>query len=157
MLIGKRLKNIYLLDLHHASNNIHYFLIKDDDTWFWRRRLCHILMHHLNMLKRKHSVQRLSQLKFVKDKVYEVCQKGKQTKFSFKPKKWVSTNRPLQLLHIFGPSWTMSLSGNFYELAIVNDFSCFTWNLASKNDTYHVSKRLAKVLENKIKLWNYLY
>ena len=33
VLIGKRVNNIYLLDLHHASFNIHCFLAKEDDTW----------------------------------------------------------------------------------------------------------------------------
>jgi len=28
MLIGKKVNNIYLFDLHHASNNIQYFLAK---------------------------------------------------------------------------------------------------------------------------------
>jgi len=53
-------------------------------------------------------------------------------------------------MDLFGPSRTMSLGGNFYPLVIVDDFSRFTWTLflASKNNTYHAFKRLAKVLEN---------
>jgi len=35
VLIGKRVNNMYLLDLHNASNNIHCFLTKEDDTWLW--------------------------------------------------------------------------------------------------------------------------
>ena len=48
VLIGKRVNNIYLLDLHHASYNIHCLLTKEDDTWLWHRRLCHIDMQHFN-------------------------------------------------------------------------------------------------------------
>jgi len=33
VLIGKRVNNIYLIDLYHASYNIHYVLTKDGDTW----------------------------------------------------------------------------------------------------------------------------
>jgi len=33
VLVGKRVNNIYLLNLHHASNNIHCLLTKHDDTW----------------------------------------------------------------------------------------------------------------------------
>jgi len=32
VLVGKRVNNIYLLNLHHASNNIKYLFTKDD-TW----------------------------------------------------------------------------------------------------------------------------
>ena len=82
----------------------------------------------------------------------EACQKGKHTKVSFKPKNVVSTERPLEMLHmgLFGPSRTMSLGGNLYALVIVDDFSRYTWTLflAAKNDTFHAFKRLAKMLEN---------
>jgi len=37
VLIGKRVNNIYLLDLHHVSYNIHCLLTKEDDTWLWHR------------------------------------------------------------------------------------------------------------------------
>jgi len=84
--------------------------------------------------------------------VCEACQKGKEAKVYFKPKNCVSTKRPLELLHmdLFEPSRTMSLGGNFYSLVIVDDFSRFMWTLflASKNDTCHAFKILAKVLEN---------
>jgi len=152
VLIGKRVNNIYLLDLHHASFSIHCLLTKEDDTWLWHRRLCHIHMQHFNRLNRKQLVEGLPKLKFEKDKVCETCQKGKQTKVSFKPKNLVSTKRPLEMLHmgLFGPSRTMSLGGNLYALVIVDDFSRYTWTLflAAKYDTFHAFKRLAKMLEN---------
>jgi len=73
-------------------------------------------------------VEGLPKLKFEKDRICEACHKGKQTKVSFEPKNCISTKRPLDLLHmdLFGPSKTMSLSGNFYALAIVDDFFRFT-------------------------------
>jgi len=151
VLIGKRVNNIYLLDLHHASFSIHCLLTKEDDTWLWHRRLCHIHMQHFNRLNRK-QLEGLPKLKFEKDRVCEACQKGKQTKVSFKSKNVVSTERPLEMLHmdLFGPSRTMSLGGNLYALVIVDDFSKYTWTLflAAKNDTFHTFKRLAKMLEN---------
>jgi len=63
--------------MHHASNSIQCLLTKDDDTWLWHRRLCHIHMHRLNRLNRKQLVEGLPKLKFEKDKVCEACQKGK--------------------------------------------------------------------------------
>ena len=73
----------------------------------------------------------LPKLKFEKNKVCEACQKGKQTKTSFKQKQFVSTTRPLEMLHmdLFGPSRTMSIGGNYYGLVIVDDFSRYTWTL----------------------------
>jgi len=86
VLVGKRVNNIYLLNLHHASFSIHCLLTKEDDTWLWYRGLCLIHMHHLNRLNRKQLVEGLPKLKFEKDKICEACQKGKQIKISFKPK-----------------------------------------------------------------------
>jgi hypothetical protein len=88
-------------------------------------------------------------LSLKKDKLCDVCQKGKQVKVSFKSKNVISTSRPLQLLHmdLFGPSRTMSLGGSYYALVIVDDFSRFTWTifLSHKNEAFSVFKRLARV------------
>ena len=75
----------------------------------------------MSWLNRKQLIKDLPKLKFEKEIVCEACQKGKQTKVSFKPKNYVSTKRPLELLYmdLFGPSWTMSLGGNFYALVVV--------------------------------------
>jgi len=84
--------------------------------------------------------------------VCEACQKGKHTKVSFKSKIVVSTERPLEMLHmdLFGLSRTMSLGSNLYALVIIDDFSRHTWTLflAAKNDMFHEFKRLSKMLEN---------
>jgi len=53
VLIGKRVNNIYLFDLHHASFSIHCLLTKEDDTWLWHKRLCHIHIQHVNRLNKK--------------------------------------------------------------------------------------------------------
>jgi len=87
------------------------------------------------------------------DRLCEACQKGKQTKSSFKPLNIVSTTRPLELLHmdLFGPSRTMSLGGNYHCLVIVDDYARFTWTLfiATKDEAYHAFKRFEKVIQNK--------
>jgi len=113
---------------------------------------CDIHIQHFNRLNGKQLVEGLPKLKFEKDRECEACQKGKQTKVSFKPKNVVSTERPLEMLHmdLFGPSRTMSPCANLYALVIVDDFSRYTWTLflATKNDTFHAFRRLAKILEN---------
>jgi len=89
-------------------------------------------MHHLNRIASKELVIRLPKLKFERDKLCEACQKGKQTKNTFKPLNVISNSRPLELLHmdLFGPSRTMSLGGNYYGLVIVDDYSRFTWTFS---------------------------
>ena len=51
-----------------------------------------------------------------KKTVCETCQVGKQIKNSLKNKNFISTSRPLELLHmdLFGPSRTPSLGGKSY-------------------------------------------
>ena len=63
-------------------------------------------MDHLNRLISKDLVIGLPKLKLEKDKLCDACQKGKQTKVSFKSKNIVSHTQPLQLLHmdLFVPS-----------------------------------------------------
>ena len=130
MLIGKRINNVYLLDISSPCS-IGCLLSKHDESWLWHRRITHIHMNHLNKL---------------------ICQKGKQVKNSFKVKNVVSSLKPLELLHmdLSGPSRTMSLGGNYYALVIVGDFSRFTWTLflESKSDAFSTFKKLARRFQN---------
>ena len=95
-------------------------------------------MEHLNKLISKDLVVGLPKLKFEKDRLCDACQKGKQTRVSFKSKNIVSTTQPLQLLHmdLFSPSRIMSLGGS--ALVIVDDYSRYTWTLfiTHKNDAF---------------------
>jgi len=124
MLIGKRINNVYLLDISSPCS-IGNLLSKHDEYWLWHRRIAHIHMNHLNKLISKYLEIGLPKLKFEKDHICEACQKGKQVKNSFKIKNVVSSLKPLELFHmdLFGPSRTMSLGGNYYALVIVDDFS----------------------------------
>ena len=112
----------------------------------------HIHMHHLNRIASKELVVGLPKLKFERNKLCVACQKGIQTKSTFKPLNVISTSKPLELLHmdLFGPSRTMSLRGNYYGLVSVDDYSRFTWTffIATKDETYHVLKRFVKVVQN---------
>nr|KYP31345.1 Retrovirus-related Pol polyprotein from transposon TNT 1-94 [Cajanus cajan] len=152
--IGKRIDNIYMLDLENsiAISNTKCLITKEDNIWLWHRRAADIHMDHLNKLSRKELVIGLPKLKFSKEKLCDACQKGKQVKASFKSKNQISTTRPLQLIHmdLFGPSRTMSLGENYYGLVIVDDYSRFTWVmfLANKNEAFHAFKKFAKLVQN---------
>jgi hypothetical protein len=53
---------------------------------------------------------------------------GKQVKTSFKRKNHISTERPLELLHIdlFSPTRNKSLNGNKYVFVIIDNFIRYT-------------------------------
>lgn len=80
-------------------------------------------MGHLHKFVHKDLVDGLPHLHFEKNILYNVCQKSKQVIAYFKTKNIVSTNQPLQLLHmdIFDPSKTC-LGENVYIL-IMTTFS----------------------------------
>ena len=94
----------------------------------------------------------LPKLCFERDIICDACMKGKHLKSSFKSKNFISTSRPLELLHmdLCGPMSTLSLGGKQYILVIVNDFIRFTWTcfLAHKNDAFHIFKNLSKRIQN---------
>lgn len=58
----------------------------------------------------------------------------------------------LQMLHIylFGPSRTVSLSGNVYSLVVLNDYSRYTWTifLFWKRDVFPDFQKLAYIIHN---------
>jgi len=126
--VGKRVSNFYMLNVSSIIPSMKCMLSQDDESWLWHRRLAHIDIRHLNRIASKDLVIGLPKLKFERNRLYEACQKDKQTKSSFKLINVVLTTRPLELLHmdLFGPSRTKSLGGNYYDLIIVDDYSRFT-------------------------------
>jgi len=147
--IGKRIGNIYMLNIEHASfHELSCLASEIDDSWLWHRRAAHTNMHHLNHLVKKDLVIGIPKLKFEKNKLCEHVKKRKQVKNSFQSKNVVYTSKPLELLHIdlFGPLRTMSLGGNYYGLVIVDDYSMFTWTLflKTKNEAF---RKFAKVIQ----------
>jgi len=149
---GKRVNNIYLLDILETDSVNECFFSKSDESWLWHKRFAHIHTNHLNKLKSKDLVSGLSNIKFWNNRLCDACVKGKQIRTSFKSKDIISTKKPLDVLHmdLFGPSRVASLAGNLYALVIVDDYSRYTWTLflAYKNDAYKAFKKLAKVLQN---------
>jgi len=141
-----------MLNVSCITFSMSCLLTRNDESWLWHRRLAHIHMHHPNRIASKELLVGLPKLKYERDKLCEACQKGKQTKSTFKPLNVISTSEALELLHmdLLGPSRTMSLGGNYYDLVIVDDYSRFTWTffIATKDESYHVFKRFVKVVQN---------
>ena len=102
----------------------------------------------MNDLCKNELVIGLPKLKFNKDKPCDACQKGKQSKSSFKLKNVVSTSRPLELIHmdLFGPTRVASLGVMHYAYILVDDYSRYTWVcfLTYKNDAFKAFENFAK-------------
>lgn len=109
-------------------------------------------MKTLSKLFKHNLVRCLSNIKFEKDRVCEVCVKGKQTKSSFQPKNAVTSERILELLHadLLGPTKILSMGGKRYGFVIVNDFSRFIWVLflSHKDETFEAFKKFCKKVQN---------
>ena len=67
----------------------------NDDSWIWHKRFAHASLNLIDKLSKNDLVVGLPKLKYVKDKIHNACQKGKQVKSSFKSKNIVLTSRPL--------------------------------------------------------------
>ena len=91
-------------------------------------------MNLITQLNKNELVGGLLKISFEKNKVCEACQMGKQIKTSFKNKNFISTSRPLELLHmdLFSPLRTISLGDKSYAFIIVDDFSRYIWVLCSQ-------------------------
>jgi hypothetical protein len=74
-------------------------------------------------------------------------------KTSFKSKNHISTERPLELLHIdlFRPTRTRNISGNIYVFVIVDAFTRYTWVLKKKfkDETIYEFIKFSKKVQNK--------
>ena len=78
---------------------------------------------------------------FKKIKFVKLVKWESKSKSLLKTKNFISTFRPLELLHmdLFDPSRTPSLGGKSYTYVIVDDFSRYTWVLflSQKNESFY--------------------
>jgi hypothetical protein len=83
--------------MNSLSNLVLYL---EKDKWIWHKRVGHTSMETISKISKLDLVRGLPKINFEKDKICEGCVKGKQVKSSFHPKDFISTERPLELLHI---------------------------------------------------------
>ena len=109
-------------------------------------------MDLISQLNKDEFVRDLPKINFQKDKVCEACQVGKQIKNSFKNKKFISTTRSLELLHmdLFCPSRTPNLGRKSYAYIIMDDFSKYTWVLflSQKNEAFYEFSKFCYKVQN---------
>ena len=150
---GFRYNNLYLVDFTTKEASLGTCLFtKTSKGWLWHRRLAHVGMSTLKKLVKKDLVVGLKDIVFEKDKLCSACQAGKQVANTHPTKAYVSTRRPLELLHmdLFGPTTYVSLGGNLYCLVVVDDFSRYTWVffLEDKSIVADTFKKFAKKAQN---------
>ncbi|CAH9089121.1 unnamed protein product, partial [Cuscuta epithymum] len=153
VLTGRRKKDMYIVDWSSAKEGICLVTKADSNlSWEWHNKLSHLNFKTINKLSRKGLVKGLPEINFKKDHLCDACQKGKQTKVSFKSKEVESSTRPLSLLHLdlFGPVEPTSLSGRRYTLVVVDDYSRYTWTifLKKKNETEKKLPELMRLIQN---------
>jgi transposase InsO family protein len=97
--------------------------------WLWHHRLAHVGMKNLYKLLKGEHISVLTNVQFEKDRVCSTCQVGKQVGAHHPHKNIMTTDMPLELLHmdLFGPIAYISIGGGKYCLVIVDDYSRFTW------------------------------
>ncbi|WVZ80887.1 hypothetical protein U9M48_028325 [Paspalum notatum var. saurae] len=109
-------------------------------------------MNTLKKFMKKDLVRGLKDITFEKDKLCSACQAGKQVANTHPSKTFMSTSRPLELLHmdLFGPTTYTSIGGNNYGFVIVDDFSRYTWVyfLEDKTEVAHVFSKFAMRAQN---------
>ena len=120
----------------------------------WHQRMVHASYKHLSIVSKHESVLGIPKLSRVNHVVCEPCQLGKQTKEKHLGTQTLATSRPLELLHLdlMGQTKTKSLGGKRYIMAVVDDFTRYTWVilLRSKLDApEHIEALCTRLLNEK--------
>ncbi|WVZ58439.1 hypothetical protein U9M48_008715 [Paspalum notatum var. saurae] len=99
------------------------------DIWKWHRRIGHLSFDLLFRLSSTGLIRGLPKLRAKKDLVCHPYRHGKMVVASHIPVSQVMTSYPGELLHMdtVGPARVASVSGKWYVLVVVDDFSRFSW------------------------------
>jgi transposase InsO family protein len=148
---------LYLVDFNDNNAELDTCLIaKTNMGWLWHRRLAHVGMNNLHKLLKEKYILGLTNVHFDKDKICSACQAGKQVGTHHPHNNIMTTERPLELLHmdLFGPIAYISIGGSKYYLVIMDDYSCFTWLffLKEKSQTQETLKRFLRRAQNEFGL-----
>ena len=146
--MGHRCDNVYAINISKYDGHDRSFSSMHDQSWLFHWRLGHVNMDLFSQLNKDELVRGLPKTNFQKDKVCEACQVGKQ----IKNKNFISTSRPLELLHmnLFGLSRTLSLGGKSYAYVIVDHFSRYTWVLflSQNNEAFYEFSKFWNKIQN---------
>jgi transposase InsO family protein len=148
---------LYLVDCNDNNAELDTCLIaKTNMCWLWHRRLAHVGMKNLHKLLKGEHILGLTNVHFEKDRICSACQTGKQVGAHHPHKNVMTTDRPLELLHmdLFGLMAYISIGGSKYCLVNVDDYSRFAWVffLLEKSQTQETLKRFLRRAQNEFGL-----
>jgi transposase InsO family protein len=148
---------LYLVDFNDNQAELDTCLIaKTNMGWLWHRRLAHVGMKNLHKLLKGEHILGLTNIHFEKDRVCSACQAGKQVGIHHPHKNIMTTDMPLELLHmdLFDLIAYISIGGSKYCLVIVDDYSRFTWVffLQEKSQTRETLKGFLRRAQNEFEL-----
>jgi transposase InsO family protein len=113
-------------------------------------------MKNLHKLLKGEHILGLTNVHFEKDRVCSACQAGKQVGVHHPHKNIMTTDRPLELLHmdLYSPIAYISIGRSKYCLVIVDDYSRFTWVffLQEKSHTKETLKGFLRRAQNEFDL-----
>jgi hypothetical protein len=148
---------LYLVDFNDNNAELDTCLIaKTNMGWLWHRRLAYVGMKNLHKLLKGEHILGLRNVYFKKYRICSACQPGKQVGVHHPHKNIMTTDRPLELLHmdLFGPIAYISIGMSKYCLVIMDDYSRFTWLffLQEKSQTQETLKRFLRRAQNEFGL-----
>ncbi|KAJ9561374.1 hypothetical protein OSB04_006534 [Centaurea solstitialis] len=140
ILRGQRSHDVYVINMDTSTENVCFMSRASSEiNWLWHKRLSHLNFKNINQLSISNLVKGLLENSFAKESLCAACEKGKQTRASFKSKQVSTINSPLHLLHmdLFGPVNIQSMGGKRFTLVIVDEYSRYTWVffLKAKSET----------------------
>jgi transposase InsO family protein len=148
---------LYLVDFNDNNAKLDTCLItRTNMSWLSHRRLAHVGMKNLHKLLKGEHILGLTNVQFEKDRICRACQAGKQVGAHHPHKNIMTTERPLELLHmdLFDSIAYISIGESKYCLVIVDDYFCFTWVffLQEKSQTQETLKRFLRRAQNEFRL-----
>jgi hypothetical protein len=121
---------LYLVDFNDNNAKLETCLIaKTNMGWLLHHPRAHVGMNNLHKLLKGEHILGLTNVHFEKDMICSACQAGKQVEVHHPHKNIMTTERPLELLHmdLFSPIAYISIGESKYCLVIVDDYYRFTW------------------------------
>jgi hypothetical protein len=106
---------LYLVDFNDNKARLDTCLIaKTNMGWLWHHRLAHVGMKNLHKLLKGEHILGLTNVHFEKDSICSACQAGKQVGVHHPHKNIMTTDRPLEPLHmdLFGLIAYISIGGS---------------------------------------------
>jgi hypothetical protein len=115
---------LYLVDFNRAELDT-CLIAKTNMGWLWHYRLAHVGMKNLHKLLKGEHILGLTNVHFEKNRVCSACQARKQVGIHHPHKNIMTTDRPLELLHmdLFGP-----VRKNGPRAIWLNEFWCLMIN-----------------------------